>query len=115
MSPPVLDGNDVVLGNPRYTATATDSCDANPTLSQEFVVMGKPLNDPYPVGVTTILWTALDAAGNPAQCQQTVNVTFTPSLANDITSFTIPGQVGAAAINPTDHTVNLGGKLCNRT
>jgi uncharacterized repeat protein (TIGR01451 family) len=34
----------------------------------------QPLNAPYPVGTTTITWTATDAAGNSASCQQTVTV-----------------------------------------
>ena len=100
-----LDGNDVVIANVG-TATASDSCDPNPQVSGERSD-GEELGDPYPVGLTTITWTALDAAGNPAQCFQTINVTFTPSPANDITSFTIPGQLGSAIINPGDHTVNL--------
>jgi hypothetical protein len=35
----------------------------------------KPLTDPYPLGVTTITWTATDAAGNTAAATQTVTVT----------------------------------------
>lgn len=34
----------------------------------------KPLSDPYPVGVTTITWTATDAAGNSAVGTHTVTV-----------------------------------------
>ncbi len=33
------------------------------------------LNDPYPVGSTTITWTATDGAGNTAFCLQTVTIT----------------------------------------
>ncbi|MDA0841535.1 MAG: HYR domain-containing protein, partial [Planctomycetota bacterium] len=35
---------------------------------------GLALTDPYPVGTTTITWTATDAAGNTAQCIQKVTV-----------------------------------------
>src|SRR5205085_1261228 len=35
---------------------------------------GKSLTDPYPVGKTTITWTATDAAGNSATCTQNVTV-----------------------------------------
>jgi pimeloyl-ACP methyl ester carboxylesterase len=35
----------------------------------------KPLTDPYPLGVTTITWTATDTAGNTAAATQTVTVT----------------------------------------
>jgi len=34
----------------------------------------QPLNDPYPVGTTTITWTATDAIGNIATCAQTITV-----------------------------------------
>ncbi len=55
------------------TATATDTCPGTVT------VVGtrsdsQPLNAPYPVGTTTITWTATDANGNDASCQQTVTV-----------------------------------------
>jgi hypothetical protein len=39
----------------------------------------RPLTDPYPVGVTTINWTATDASGNTASAAQTVTV-------NDVTA-----------------------------
>ena len=35
---------------------------------------GKPLNAPYPVGVTQIIWTAKDAANNTKSCNQTIVV-----------------------------------------
>ncbi|MEN3331059.1 MAG: hypothetical protein V7641_424 [Blastocatellia bacterium] len=43
---------------------------------------GLALNAPYPVGTTTIVWTARDAAGNQASCTQTivVNDTQPPSI-----------------------------------
>jgi len=100
-----LDGNDVVVGG-IGTASATDSCDPAPTVTG-VRGDGMALTDPYPVGTTVITWTAIDAAGNGAQCPQTVMVNFTASAANDIVSFTIPGQVGPATIDDGNHTVNL--------
>ncbi|MBY0311898.1 MAG: HYR domain-containing protein, partial [Phycisphaerales bacterium] len=41
----------------------------------------QPLNAPYPVGVTTITWTATDCSGNMASSAQTVTV-------NNVNSFT---------------------------
>jgi HYR domain len=58
----------VVVSSP----TATDNCgevNINGTRSD-----GKPIDAPYPVGVTTITWTATDAAGNTQTATQTVTV-----------------------------------------
>ena len=35
---------------------------------------GKSLNAPYPIGITTIIWTAKDTAGNTASCSQSIAV-----------------------------------------
>ncbi|MFL5741112.1 MAG: HYR domain-containing protein [Flavisolibacter sp.] len=59
----------------RYSgvATATDNCaEVTVTGSRSD---GKPLSDLYPVGNTSITWTATDAAGNIANCVQKINVT----------------------------------------
>jgi len=55
------------------TATATDNC-AGATVTGTRND-GQALNAPYPLGTTTITWTATDAAGNRAACQQSVTVT----------------------------------------
>jgi hypothetical protein len=54
------------------SATATDNC-GTPTVTGTRSD-GKPIDAPYPVGVTTITWTATDAAGNTATTSQTVTV-----------------------------------------
>ncbi len=56
-----------------YTAFAIDNCDPAPT------VVGvrsddKTLSEPFPLGITTITWTATDACGNSSTCVQTVTV-----------------------------------------
>jgi hypothetical protein len=51
---------------------ATDNC-SNVTITGTRSD-GKPLDAPYPVGVTTITWTATDATGNAATTTQTVSV-----------------------------------------
>jgi hypothetical protein len=54
-------------------ARVTDNCDTNPMVTAQRSD-GRPLSDPYPVGATTITWTATDRAGNRASCTQTVTV-----------------------------------------
>jgi len=83
-------------------ATATDSCDGTivPTASRSD---GKPLTDPFPVGSTTIHWTATDSAGNSASCDQTVvildNENPTITCPANITTNTEPGAC-SATVNP---------------
>jgi len=62
------------------TATATDDCSGVQS------ILGVrsdslPLTDPYPVGTTTITWTATDNCGNVSEtCTQTITVKGTPLL-----------------------------------
>lgn len=66
---------DIYWDNHEFTsgANATDNCDSNPTLvgTRDDAL---PLGDPYPVGVTTITWTATDACGNQSMETQTIEV-----------------------------------------
>jgi hypothetical protein len=74
----VCDGDPIEFTPPG----AEDDCDPNPT-----VVCtrsdGLPLNDPYPIGVTTITCTATDACGNSSTCTTTVTVNPNPSCVMD--------------------------------
>ena len=54
----------------------TDPCNEPITLVNDYNNTGNA-SDSYPVGVTVITWTATDASGNPATCEQTVTVTDT--------------------------------------
>jgi hypothetical protein len=79
VTPPANVNADAVAGscsaslNPG-TATATDNCSGGVSVSGARSD-GQPLNAPYPVGTTTITWTATDAHGNSSSANQTVNVT----------------------------------------
>jgi uncharacterized repeat protein (TIGR01451 family) len=75
---PITTGTDpgtcVATVNPG-TATATDNCDSNPTVTGTRSD-NQPLNAPYPKGTTTITWTASDHASpaNQSSCTQTITV-----------------------------------------
>jgi Ca-activated chloride channel family protein len=56
------DGTEVPL-----TATATDICDADPTITSDELAI-------YPLGTTTVTFKATDDAGNSATCTTTVTV-----------------------------------------
>jgi hypothetical protein len=58
------------------TATATDNCDPSVTITNNAPAL-------YPLGVTTVTWTATDDAGNISTCSQTVTVTNQPPIAAD--------------------------------
>src|SRR6266550_630569 len=53
-------------------ATATDNCPGAAVVGVRND--SKLLTDAYPKGVTTIVWTATDTAGNHASCVQTVTI-----------------------------------------
>jgi uncharacterized repeat protein (TIGR01451 family) len=84
------------------TATATDNCDTNPTVTSSRSD-NQPLNAPYPKGTTTITWTATDSSGNSSSCAQTVTVNDTEApvitCPANITTGNDPGQC-SATVNP---------------
>jgi len=94
------DGNPVfdVIG----TATATDLVDGAVTVTNN-----APAS--FPVGVTTVTYTATDAAGNSATASQIVTVTYTPPLPPaSPAAATIPdGSFGALyrSLVPADATI----------
>ena len=87
----------VTVGTPTFTASGggttagvrSDSTDEVP----------KALTDPYPVGLTSILWTVTDADGRTASCTQTVTV-VDATCGNDTEAPTITA--------PADLTVTTG-------
>lgn len=77
------------------TATANDNC---PGVTVTGVRSdSQPLNAPYPVGVTTITWTAKDAANNTTTGNQTITV-------KDATAPVITLTTGTIELNPPNHS-----------
>src|SRR5207248_3493731 len=93
------------------TATATDNCDSNPTITGTRSD-NQPLNAPYPKGTTTITWTAKDSANNSSSCSQTVTVndTESPTIScpANITRNNDPGICGAMVT----YTAPVGSDNC---
>lgn len=99
----------VAVGTPTYNASGggavtslrSDSTPAVLDGDGEIVTpaMPKALTDPYPVGITSILWTVTDVDGRTASCTQKIIVTDN-SCAGDTTPPTITA--------PDDITVNTG-------
>ena len=94
------------LGN----AIVTDNCTQFP-FPMTFKVRGdgQPLTAPYPVGETLVIWTAFDAAGNTASCNQKVIVKdVTPPSITCPAPVTINNTVGqcGASVNPGTPTVS---------
>ena len=92
-------GNSAIIeeiGQPEVT----DNCDSEPLLTSSRSDAAA-LNDPFPIGITTIVWEAVDASGNLEQCTQTVTVTVVEDLVpptfdvnGNLEDFTTELQVG---------------------
>ncbi|HWS87088.1 MAG TPA: PxKF domain-containing protein [Pyrinomonadaceae bacterium] len=113
----------VAVGTPTHTASGggtvtglrSDSTPAVLDAEGEVITPAqpKPLTDPYPVGITSILWTVTDVDGRTATCTQKVIVTDN-TCAGDTTPPTITAPddvtVGTGSDN-TGCTVALAGEL----
>jgi gliding motility-associated-like protein len=113
----------VVLDNvaPTITAPVAVSVSANASCNATGVILGSPVtfdncsvvstsnNAPttFPIGTTTITWTATDAAGNSATASQQVTVTdnIVPTISAPA-SITVPANASCVAYN-----VNLGNPI----
>jgi len=90
---------DAALG----TATATDNCSATVTRT------GVPSGNLFPVGTTTLTYTATDGAGNTASATQTVTITDNtpPSITTaNLDAVTSAGVCGATVTLGTTATDN---------
>ena len=80
-------------------ATATDNCSAVNIAGVRSDA--KVLTAEYPIGTTTITWTATDASGNKATCTQTVNVKD-----NQPPVIVCPGDITVVATGANGAVVN---------
>ncbi len=110
----VSDANDsgdetVAVGTPTFTASGGGSVVG--ARSDSSAAEPKALTDPYPVGLTTVIWTVTDADGRTASCTQRVFVSSS-SCGTDTEDPTITAPddvtVGTGAANP-GCTVTLDG------
>ena len=99
-----LDGSAVIVEIP--DPMTTDICEGQVAIKG---VRSDDLNllAPYPVGETTILWQAKDVSENISECTQTILVTFVPSMANAIISFSIENQIGDTNIDEANKTITI--------
>jgi hypothetical protein len=84
------------------TATATDNCTGVTTAGVRND--GLALTAAYPIGVTTITWTAADGAGNIAQATQTVTVKDTQAPV--ITVNPVPAKIWPASNRYVQYSLN---------
>ncbi|MEO9893797.1 HYR domain-containing protein [Aurantibacter sp.] len=86
----------------------TDNCSAPVTLTSERSDDNSLiLEDEFPVGSTTITWTALDASNNSSTCTQIVTISTPTSDANDITAVSLLNQIGDAEIYAEEKSIEI--------
>ncbi len=94
-------------------ATAADNCSAVSVSGVRSDLLA--FTDPYPVGTTTITWTATDGANNTATCTQSVNIVdgTLPIIdcPNDITKNNDPGVCGAVVNYTVNYSDNCPGAV----
>jgi uncharacterized repeat protein (TIGR01451 family) len=72
----------VFTDNNKDYATITDlgTATASDNVGVASIINNAPANSQYPVGTTTVTWTARDAAGNSATCDQKITVSMNSDL-----------------------------------
>ena len=103
----------VVLGDP----VASDNCTAPITITKARSD-GEPIDAPYPVGITTVTWTAIDAFGNASSDEQMVEVIDvedpTISVADRIVPATSPnGAIVSYTVDSHDN-VAVTSVVCDK-
>jgi hypothetical protein len=81
------------------TPKTSDNCGVKSVMGQRSD--GKGLNDLYPIGTTTIIWTAIDLSNNKTSCGQTITVTNPPpttAITGPVTPQTVNTPVNFAAM-----------------
>jgi hypothetical protein len=83
-------------------ATANDVCTAGGSITNNYNSGGGDASGDYPVGSTTVMFTAADGAGNSASCQTSVTVqdTLAPTLGASPVTAECQGNLEAAVSGP---------------
>ncbi|WP_171017355.1 malectin domain-containing carbohydrate-binding protein [Maribacter sp. ACAM166] len=85
--------------------TASDACGVKTVVGSRSD--GLLLTDPYPLGITTVLWTVTDNNNLEGTCQQQVIITAPVSSGKEILGFDITEQVSNESINSGTGTIAL--------
>jgi len=99
--PTILPPNDLIIeATGGLTPVSVGQAMANDESGIQSLTSNAPAE--FPIGITTVIWTAIDGAGNVAIATQTVTV-------SDTTSPTIssPSDITIEAKNPTQNSVEL--------
>jgi hypothetical protein len=89
------------------TATATDICDADPTITSNELPI-------YPLGTTTVTFTATDNSGNSASCSMNVTVVLWPvinkeldALKGNVSNATMPSIIKHRLVDKLEYAKEL--------
>jgi hypothetical protein len=101
------------------SASATDNCPDPAVRIESARSDGAALDAAYPLGTTTITWTATDGSGNVATAVQTIDVSDAeaPSLsvpANMIVSATMPSGANVTYVVTARDNVAVASTICSR-
>ena len=89
------------------TATATDICDASPTITSDELAI-------YPLGTTIVTFTATDNSGNNASCSMNVTVVLWPvinkeldALKGNVSNATMPSIIKHRLVDKLEYAKEL--------
>ena len=98
--PDIRQDNDPTLGSAMVSSLGEPSAQDNCTAVTITKVRddGEPIDAPYPVGVTTVTWTAIDGFGNAASAVQLVTVVDVEDPTIQASDVTLPATTSSGAV-----------------